>query len=161
MNKIITVLLIITNTLVMEAQSLELQSFSSIGDQLTSSSEISLSSILGEIATEELDGSNLRLTQGFHQQFKVISNSNDTENTFEIIIFPNPTLENLTLKTEEVDKKLMVHIYDSSGQLLSFSEFNKKTLTIPFSDYPAGQYYAIIRDEGSRIIDQIPFQKIN
>ena len=146
---------------ILQAQSLELQNLSSAGDQLTSNTGISLSSILGEIATERLEESNLQLTQGFHQKFKIISHSNEVENTFDIILYPNPTLDKITLKSEGVDNKLMVHIYDSNGQQVSSSEFNKKTLSIPFTDYPSGQYYAIVRDEKGKIIDQIPFQKIN
>ena len=160
MKKTIIALLMILNILVMQAQSLELQSFSSVGDELTSTTGISLSSIIGEIAAEGLEGSDVRLTQGFHQVFKIISHSNDVENSFEIILYPNPTINNITLKSEGVDNRLMVHIYNSSGQRVSFSEFTKKTLSIPFYDYPSGQYYAIVRDEQGKVIDQIPFQKI-
>ena len=159
--KTITALLVMFNILVFQAQSLELQSFSSVGDQLTSTTGISLSSILGEIASEELEESNLRLTQGFHQQFKIISHSNELKNTFGIILYPNPTLDIITLKSEEVDHKLMVHIYDSNGKQVSSSEFYEKTINLPFSAYPSGQYYAIVRDDQGKIIDQIPFQKIS
>ena len=161
MKNTIAALLMVLTVLPMEAQSIDLQSISSSGGQLTSTSGIALSSTIGEIATERLEESNLRLTQGFYQLFKIISNSNEVEGTYEIIVYPNPTFDKLTLRTEGADNELMVHIYNSSGQRVIFSKFIKKTLTIPFSDYPAGQYYAIIMDEEGKVVDQIPFQKIN
>ena len=160
MKKTITALILLLNILVLKAQSLELQNFSSAGDQLTSAAGISLSNILGEITTEGLEESDLRLTQGFHQLFKIISHSNDVENSFEIIVYPNPTVDEIMFKTEGMDNKRMIHIYNLRGQQVCFSEYSKKTLSIPFSDYPTGQYFAIVRDEQGKIIDQIPFQKI-
>lgn len=145
----------------LKAQSLDLQSFSCAGDQLTSTSGISLSSILGEIVTEKLETSNLQLTQGFHQLYKIVSQTNDIENTFEIILYPNPTLDNITLQSQIEDSKRMVYIYDSYGQQVNYYNYDKKTLNISFSKYPSGQYYVIVRDKQGRNIGQIPFQKIN
>lgn len=161
MKTTITTFLIILNILAIKAQSLELQSFSSLGDELTSTTGMTLSSILGEIATEGLENSDLRLTQGFHQVFKIISHANDVDNTFEIILYPNPTTDKITLRSDVGDNNLKVYIFDSNGQQVSSSKYNEKTLSIPFSDYPSGQYFAIIRDEQGKMIDQIPFQKIN
>jgi len=145
----------------LQSQSLELQSFSSSGEQLSSTKGISLSSIIGEIATENLEGSDLRLTQGFHQIFKIISHANEVENTFDIILFPNPTLDQITLKSKGAENKLMVHIYNVNGQKVNSSQLINKSLSIPFSDYPTGNYYAIVRDAKGKVVDQIPFQKIN
>lgn len=66
----------------------------------------------------------------------------DSLDNFQLSIYPNPTLGNLTLQASELDPENspMIFISDLSGRLLLEQKFSELVMSLDFSGYSNGPY---------------------
>ena len=114
------------------------QELTSNGGDYFSNSYASLSWSIGEIVTSTIsDGTNI-LTQGFHQIDHTITDVYENENDFQISVYPNPTTEKITIKSDEI-----IHFYeliDYTGKLIESNKSKTRNLLINLSTYKSGNY---------------------
>lgn len=109
----------------------------------------SISWTMGEVATASMEGADLRLTQGFQQGSNlVVTNLNDLESLeSDIIAYPNPIINSLTIETKEQTGNIRYNLYTPTGQLLSDGTIESPFYTMDLSDYPTGNYIVrILKD---------------
>jgi len=74
---------------------------------------------------------------------------NDLQEENKVLYYPNPVLEELYIKCENIDdnKVLSIELYTMNGQLLKqFTVLNNDELAkINFRDYPAGYYNVLLK----------------
>ena len=137
MKKISTLLLAISMSGFLYAQSISRSVIASAGDY-NSNGNISISWTLGEIATETLIGSNITLTQGFQQpdtMKAVYVIPGFPDRNLDIKVYPNPATEfiKILLKGND-DLDLQVELYDAIGRELMVSKVyageNEKSLDV-------------------------------
>ncbi len=88
-----------------------------------------------------LDVLNIDCTTGTNEE----SSSND-----EIIIFPNPSTDLLTIKSED-EKILDIDIYNSAGQLVNREFFSGKLIILDVSAFDQGFYFLEINSKTKKI----------
>jgi len=123
---------------------------------------------LGEFAVTTLSNSGNTLTQGFQQPFKFtwVAVPENSNNTSQIIIFPNPVVDQLNISFEKPDKGIYrVIIYDMLGQLITDKSItvgsaNTEQLSFDFSPYATGNYFVRIMHE-TKLVQTAKIVKIN
>ena len=76
---------------------------------------------------------------------------NDSEQKFELIAYPNPVSDVLTINIsglDDVDGTLSV--MDMNGKLLAFKDIIQPTLNIEMNDFPSGIYFIRFKDKEGR-----------
>lgn len=124
---------------------------SSAGDHFENG-ELSLSWTLGEATISTLAGEDIILSQGFHQDFFIITAIEEQkfENT-SIRIFPNPTPDylNIEWKAEsESSEKMTIQLIDMQGKVLVEKTANSLTesLKLDLRSYKKTQYILQIKE---------------
>lgn len=147
------------------SQFFERQLVSSAGF-LFENDQISLSFTLGDIAITTAKRNAITLTQGFQQP-----NIEDLTGTMfikdkklEIVLFPNPTFDKITLKFLSDDIFFLEYqIFDISGKEVSRSAIinlrKQNAQIIDLSGFESGQYYLVIFDEQRLVIKTLGIQK--
>lgn len=119
MKRIFTFCLLIVSMSVF-SQQISPEIISSAGDHFENDN-VSISWTLGEPVISTLNGEYI-LTQGFHQDFYIITSVDEIElPDFDIKIFPNPTPDFLNLQmnqTSNIKSEYIIHLLDSKGNLL-------------------------------------------
>lgn len=128
-------------------QMVENQSISSAGD--FSSPNGQLSWTIGETLSETFyEGEYEVLTQGFHQPFIIINGIGGHIPLVNILVFPNPTSKNLTVKFENADKNRRVEFYNTEGKLVLSEKIPFSTETnLELSSIPGGLYFLYIKED--------------
>lgn len=164
--KCLCLLICMFGTNMLFSQFFERQLVSSAGF-LFENNQISLSSTLGDIAIKTAKSDELFLTQGFQQP-----NIEDLtgilfikDKNLEIVLFPNPTFDKITLKFLSEDNFFLEYqIFDISGKEVSHSVFinldKQNTQIIDLSGFESGQYYLVIFDEEKLAIKTLGIQKL-
>lgn len=89
-------------------------------------------------------GSNV-LTQGFHQPNLVITSVNDPQLNFSLNIFPNPAIDILHLKFDELKEQVIVELYSSEGKLIQLQKVNSSEMEIDMSKLSPGTYLLSVK----------------
>ena len=140
------------------AQSLELQTISSGGTDLTGPNGNKMNVIIGEVAVERLESNGVVLTQGFNQIFDFSTAVTDDGETFTLTVFPNPTASQLNIKGgPEGDFQLT--IFDLKGRAIDSRPYPGNRLEMNLSHLSSGQYFIRVSEKG-KTIDQLRFQKL-
>ena len=109
------------------SQTIETQTFSSASG--FSSSNDRLSWTIGEPFIETLSSSSKgKLTQGFHQPTIIINGIKDNVPQLLISVFPNPTAENLTIKFENVEKDVLLEIFNTEGKQVYKEQLERRRI---------------------------------
>lgn len=75
----------------------------------------------------------------------------------DLVIYPNPTSEKLTVESSQLVSETIISIYDIQGKML-FSEKmlpNKKAMTVDVSSFENGVYFVKISSEGNSAIKKL------
>jgi hypothetical protein len=107
---------------------------------------------LGEPVTSTfISGSNM-LTQGFHQPNLLITSVNDIDVDFSVNVFPNPAIDQVQLKFENLKDAVTIDLLTAEGKLLQSQ--NIKTagdVMFDVSTYSTGTYLLSVKDNHSKI----------
>ncbi len=95
---------------------------------------------VGEPSVETYYTTQNILTQGFHQPGLIILSIEDIEPEYSIIVYPNPVIEQLTVKNEGEEKKIFFIIFDMNGKKTISGMFTDNLNVIDMSSLSYGVY---------------------
>jgi hypothetical protein len=98
----------------------------------------SISWTIGEPVVSTLASSDKVLNQGF-QQSSLNLKAVNPDPDLKISVWPNPTINWLTLSVEKPDQ-ILFQLFDLDGKLLQTNTLNDITTNIDFSDFISGAY---------------------
>lgn len=127
----------------LSAQNIPLQSLTSGGTTLSSSTGIKLDVSLGQVAVNSLSStSNNILTQGFQQANRFTVTDIDVIQLLGVVLYPNPTSNyiQIDIGNQLEDKTYNWTIMNSLGQTLSNGKVDNKKTQIDVSSLPYGNY---------------------
>lgn len=125
-------------------QTISNEVISSAGETHTNSA-VSIDFSIGEPSIETIsNGSNI-LTQGFHQTQFLYINLAEIEDSINVISYPNPVVEELTIEIPNNEQTLELLIYSMDGKLMGSFQI-KETLKINFSKYTPGTYIISLKN---------------
>ena len=136
--KIITTLLFLFGILKTEAQQATVVS----GGNATGTGG-SVSYSIGQVADKTQTGTTGTITQGVQQPFEIVtlSGSEFTNIKLEAVVFPNPTVLNVTLKITNSDSgNFNYQLFDLRGRLLNEGKILNEETIIAMDRYPSATY---------------------
>lgn len=139
----IGILSIILQVMQLSAQNIPLQSLTSGGTTLSSSTGVKLDVSLGQVAVNSLSStSNNTLTQGFQQANRFTVTDIDVIQLLGVVLYPNPTSNyiQIDIGNQLEDKTYNWTIMNSLGQTLSNGKVDNKKTQIDVSSLPYGNY---------------------
>lgn len=141
-------------------QSLEQFVIGSAGNFSTTSSGSTLSWTVGEPLVTTENGNSAILTQGFQQTIVVnpLSTNLTLNQTINLHVFPNPTLEQITLEKER-NIPLNAELLDILGQSIGHYSLIENQTIISLETLPAATYLLCVRDLDQQIIKTFKIQK--
>ena len=132
-----------------------------IGTQGNSSSNsaCSLDYTIGEVVIAFGSDSSSILTQGFHQPVFEITTVETIEVNFDVVIYPNPAVDQLNLRFKEINRGDQFQLYDALGKQLVQELIVDYQMYIPFSNYSTGIYFLSIISSENKLIKTFKIQK--
>lgn len=109
---------------------------------------------VGQVVYTTNTGANGSVAQGIQQPYQVsITGGIDlTEIDLELVAYPNPTMDILTLNTGNYnDENLTYQLYDVQGKLLDSKQVVNSSATIGMQDLPRSTYLLNVLDNNSLI----------
>lgn len=104
---------------------------------------------IGQIVYTEISGSNGFAIQGVQQPYEilVLSGEEHPNIRLEMLVYPNPTQNNIILKIETVDSKNFDYeLFDFRGRLLTQNKTNSTETLISLDSYADGVYILNVRN---------------
>ena len=136
-NKKITTLVLCLCSIIIQAQQQEV--ISSLGSYMENSSG-SIEMTIGECVTKTHITANSILTQGFHQTNLTTTVIMEIAGLdFEIMAYPNPVMESITLRVEKPHGLLYI-LYDMNAQILDQRKIENIETEIDFGDLAPSDY---------------------
>jgi len=124
-----------------------------------SSGEVQIT--IGEPIISTFENGTNGLTQGFHQTNLIISSIEDFAEEFDVSIYPNPVMNQLTIKLTDAKEGYQIDMVDMNGKLvktqLIFSEVN----VVDVSQMAAGVYLLRLKDEQGQYLKTYQIHKLN
>ena len=151
MKKIYPLLFLLCCVLSAQAQlKTERDVVASSGDHY-SNGDLSVTWTLGETITETYSNGALIVCQGFHQDDKLVSSTQENKLPFPVSVFPNPTSATLHIKTGQPEK-LTAALFDVSGKLIIEQLLNEHTSinSMDLHNLPEATYFLRVADEEGR-----------
>ena len=143
------------------SQTLTPEVYATSGNYFTNTNS-SLSWTLGECVIETYSSTNNILTQGFQQsKFSITSIEENTNNSFFVLAYPNPTNSFINICTESTEVgKMKVELLDIAGKLIH-SETFQNNLQLNLSEYSSSVYFIRVCDENNNSIKTFKLIKTN
>ena len=97
---------------------------------------------VGQVIYTTNTGTNGSVSQGVQQPYVVSTTVgiNETSIQLELAVYPNPTTNNLTLKTDD-SKSLSYQLFNIQGAEISSKTLNSKTSNISLEGHPPATYF--------------------
>ena len=97
---------------------------------------------VGQVVYTTNTGTNGSVAQGVQQPFEISTTVgiNETTINLELSVYPNPTTNYLTLKTDD-NANLSYQLYDLQGKIITNKKVTAKTSTIKMEDLPKAIYF--------------------
>lgn len=155
MIKYLLFVLVIMLSAIVCAQSTERQVVASAGGSyLDNINNFAMDYTIGEPAITTISNASVTLNQGFQQPFKLlwVSVNETNENPSEIIIFPNPLVNQLNIHIEKPEAgTYSLMLFDMLGQLISNKivpavDNMPLNTSIDFIECATGNYFIRIQD---------------
>ena len=142
---LVSLLCIASSTTVM-SQKIDRQVISPAGENYETANG-SLVFTMSELTVETFKR-DVQLTQGFHQEWAVITSiASETVDPLEARVYPNPTIGILNIESES---EVQIFLYDLSGRLKIKTSQPLGSGQIDLSDFPAGIYVLEVSDKTGR-----------
>ena len=142
---LVSLLCIASSTTVM-SQKIDRQVISPAGENYETANG-SLVFTMGELTVETFKR-DVQLTQGFHQEWAVITSiSSAIADPLEVRVYPNPTIGILNIESES---EIQIFLYDLSGKLKIKTSQPLGSGQIDLTDFPAGIYVLEVSDQTGR-----------
>ena len=135
------------------AQSISSDVVGNAGTYYTNTSGANLHWTLGETAVQQYVRDEVILSEGFQQSYLdlIITDIWEApELEFNFSVAPNPTVDHLTLDTDNMDE-FDVLISNTLGQTVEQSSFDNGTAYLSLGKYPSGIYWLSIFHNGRLI----------
>lgn len=146
----LSVLLLVLGGLIIQAQ----QAVLSSGGEATGSGGTAAYSVGQMLYTTYSGGANGTVAQGVQQAFE-ISSTLDIETPsieLELVAYPNPTTNFLTLKVGKGDHaSLSFQLYDSLGRLIESRKVAHSRETIQMAHLPSAMYFLKVRNSNNDV----------
>jgi hypothetical protein len=149
MEKLITIILLVGG-LVGNAQTIEREVVSSSGD-FYSNGTGQLSTTFGEPVIVTFSNGTNELTQGFHQTRILITSIGDRQISFEMEVYPNPVAEFLTIKVDELKKKLSYSVFNIEAKMVLDNEIHSIETKIDLTQLAKGTYILKITENNTLV----------
>lgn len=120
---------------------------------------------LGETVIESIENSAIVLTQGFHQPETcplVMVGITAIEEASGLTVFPNPTVDELTLQfSAPAGKTFQIQIFNAGGQLVRSlpRSDDANTLIVDCRAFPAGSYFLVAHTVEGALFFKVSFVK--
>ena len=143
---VLVLLLCIASSTTVMSQTIDRQVISPAGENYETANG-SLVFTMGELTVETFKR-DVQLTQGFHQEWAVITSiSSAIADPLEVRVYPNPTIGILNIESES---EIQIFLYDLSGKLKIKTSQPLGSGQIDLSDFPAGIYVLEVSDKTGR-----------
>jgi hypothetical protein len=137
--RILTTVLLCSNTAVGYAQSLVNEVVSSAGSYSSSASG-SLSQTSGEAVVATLQDGQSMLTQGFQQPFTITVGVQTPEQLGSVQVYPNPVADQLNIDLSEEWSGSTIELFDAAAKLVFTSKSNVGLCRLQFAGLADGLY---------------------
>ncbi len=141
----------------MQAQS----SINAAGNDATGSGGTAAFSV-GQVFYTSYSSSNHSTTQGVQQSYEITISTEDLlQTSADIVAFPNPSTDCLSLRIGMDDADLQLHyeVYDLQGKMLLAAPINSPQTFIYTAQMPAAAYIIRISDSTNKHIKTVQFVK--
>jgi hypothetical protein len=125
----------------------------SSGGEFNNTSDLSLSSTIGEPITETFISSGHILTQGFQQtRLLVVEIKEGNLPKLPVTVYPNPTSFNICIKVENFEnEKISYKLYDIEGNLMADNQIKALETKIDFTKFASAAYILEISTDKNKI----------
>jgi hypothetical protein len=132
---------------------------SSGGDASSTTGSVAYS--IGQVVYTTHSGSSGVVNQGVQQPYEIYSlDLEQSEFEFSLIVFPNPTADNLTLKIGAYNNELLMYrLVDIQGRLLSSAQIGGQQTQISMSSLPPAVYFIYILNQENKNIQSFKIIK--
>lgn len=140
MKKIIIAIIALIFGQFLTAQTAITQSIDSGGESSTSNMQVVYT--IGEVATAEFNGTNLKVSEGFINDITVKGSLSLEENILKVTVkpYPNPTQDYIHIDYPNLVKANYL-ILDSTGKVMLSQQDNGNKHQLNISQFPAGIYF--------------------
>lgn len=125
------------------------------GGKSTDNSSGKISYTVGQLAFETTKNSQGSISAGVQQPFEIstfLSNPDFSELNINLVAYPNPTLDNLTLKIENIDTKdFYYQIIDINGRLLIETKLIENETIIQMGNFIKATYFLKITQDNKQV----------
>ena len=107
---------------------------------------------VGQVVYTTNTGTNGSVAQGVQQPYEisVITGINETAINLEMIVYPNPTKNYLTLKVED-NVNLSYQLYDLQGKVIEDKKVTADNTTIKMEALPKATYFLRVTDNNKTV----------
>lgn len=116
----------------------------------------SISYTAGQLVYTTFTGPNGSVGQGVQQPYEISIVTNIERKgdiTLSCSVYPNPTINELTLKIVDLNgKELTYHLYDIAGKQLDYNVISGSSNTIPMSEYIPAVYFLKVKKNQKELI---------
>ena len=116
---------------------------------------------VGELMISTYETGTNSLTQGFHQTKLIISSIEDFSPSFDVAIYPNPAMYELTIQFTDIQYGYSISMLDVNGKLVKTEELTGPETTFDVSQLAAGAYMLLLKDEEGELIKTYQVHKLN
>lgn len=129
------------------------------GDAIGSGGTVAYS--LGQLVYTQNVGSTGSFAQGVQQTYEISTVAiRETELDIVITVFPNPTVDKLSLEVSDYGKVALHYLlYDMQGKLLGTGQIEAQQTIIEMSNLPAATYFVNVLDQENLAIQSIKIIK--
>jgi|GEM_PF-6651346 len=113
---------------------------------------------IGEPMTQQFNGSNLILTQGFHQPVKGFTGISEHFNP-SVQVYPNPTADEVKVILPENPGEYTIEVYNAQGKIIRRIVSGENEQTISLKEEAAASYY--LRIQGAYLDNHYTIVKSN
>lgn len=109
---------------------------------------------VGQVFQSFKSSANFSISEGVHQPFEIstLGASETEEINLEIMVYPNPTIADITLKIGKISfDHINYSLYDQSGKLFFTKEIKSDKSLITMSPLNSGVYILVV-SENSKIL---------
>jgi len=116
---------------------------------------------IGESVISTFENGTYGLTHGFHQSNLIISSIEDFTPNMDIAIYPNPVMNQLTIKLSDIKVGYHFQMVDMNGKLVKSNPINNLETQVDVSAFAAGVYLFILKDEQGENLKTYQIHKLN